>query len=264
MCLFGGYKRQEETALADLTQARVIITGAATGIGLATARHLYALGSSVALLDINAEAVSDHARRLDPTGQRATGLEVDVASPESVEAACTGALDKLGGVDVLVNGAAGFTPNARITEQTIQEWTTAIQIDLTGVFLMCRQIIPVMRSGSAIVNLASQLGSVGSAGRASYCAAKGGIIQLTKVLALDHAADGIRVNSVSPGAIVTQRIIRRFGSEQAARDQLTPLHPIGRLGEADEIARAIAFVASDDAAFMTGSDLLVDGGYNAL
>lgn len=250
--------------MADLTRARVIITGAATGIGLAAAEHLHSLGSTVALLDINAEAVLSHAQRLDPTGQRAIGLEADVASPTSVEAACANALSHLGGADVLVNAAAGFTSSARVTEQTVEEWTNAIQIDLTGVFLMCRQIIPAMGVGSAIVNIASQLGSVGSAGRASYCAAKGGIIQLTKVLALDHAADGIRVNTVSPGAVVTDRIIRRFGSAQAARAQLTPLHPIGRLGETDEIARAIAFVASDDAAFMTGSDLLIDGGYNAL
>lgn len=250
--------------MADLTQARVIITGAATGIGLAAAEHLHGLGSSVALLDINVEAVLSHAQRLDPSGQRAIGLEADVANPASVEAACANALNHFGGADVLVNAAAGFTSSARVTEQTVEEWTNAIQIDLTGVFLMCRQIIPAMGAGSAIVNIASQLGSVGSAGRASYCAAKGGIIQLTKVLALDHAADGIRVNSVSPGAVVTDRIIRRFGSAQAARTQLTPLHPIGRLGETDEIARAIAFVASDDAAFMTGSDLLIDGGYNAL
>jgi len=250
--------------MADLTQARVAVTGAATGIGLATAKHLHGLGSSVALLDINKPAVMAESVQLDPTGQRAFGIEMDVASPDSVKAACEFVLNKLGGVDVLVNAAAGFTPSARITEQSVQEWTNAIQIDLTGVFLMCRQMIPAMKSGSVIINLASQLGSVASAGRASYCAAKGGIIQFTKVLALDHAADGIRVNCVSPGAVVTDRIIRRFGSAEAAREQLTPLHPIGRLGEADEIARAIAFVASDDAAFMTGSDLLIDGGYNAL
>ena len=250
--------------MADLTQARVIVTGAATGIGLATARHFHQLGSTVALLDINGDAVREQAKQLDSSGKRALAIETDVANPDSVASACKAVLQQMGQVDVLVNAAAGFTPSERVTEQSIETWMRAIQVDLTGVFLMCRQVIPAMKSGSVIVNLASQLGSVASAGRGSYCAAKGGVIQLTKVLALDHATDGIRVNSVSPGAVVTDRIIRRFGSAEAAREQLTPLHPIGRLGEADEIARAVAFVASDDAAFMTGSDLLIDGGYNAL
>lgn len=249
----------------DYQNCKVIVTGAATGIGLATAQHLHGLGARVAMLDIQAEQVVLQASQLDEAGERAQGFRLDVGDADSVAAACAEAIAYLGGATVLVNCAATYTPTEKITEVSVQAWQQAIQIDLTGAFLMCRELIPAIKDagGGAIVNVASQLGSVASAGRASYCTAKGGLIQLTKVLALDHAEDGIRVNSVSPGAVLTDRLTRRFGSAEAASAALGPKHPIGRLGEVGEIARAIAFVISDDASFMTGSDLLVDGGYNA-
>lgn len=245
-----------------MTPQRVIITGAATGIGWAMAQQFHKQGAKLALLDINSEQVVARANEL---GADAIGVATDVSDPDSVTNGCREALGFLSGVDVLINNAATFTPMATVTELTVAQWNQAIAVNLTGAFLMCQAIIPDMqqRSKGVIINIASQLGSVAASGRAPYCAAKGAIIQLTKVLALDHAKEGIRVNSLSPGAVMTDRLIKTFGSADKALATLEPKHPLGRLGHTEEIAKAAVFLASDDASFMTGSDMLVDGGYNA-
>ena len=123
---------------------------------------------------------------------------------------------------------------------------------------------PTLSGGGSIIFIASQLGRVGSAGRAAYCATKGGLIQLAKVMAIDHAAQNIRVNTLSPGAVETQRTLKRYGSFAAANEQIGGKHLTGRLGRPEEIAGAAVFLASDAASFVTGSDLLVDGGYTAI
>jgi NAD(P)-dependent dehydrogenase (short-subunit alcohol dehydrogenase family) len=220
-------------------------------------------------MDVDADRNGERALSLKADaaagGSTLVAITVDVSDPASVANACEDAQSQLGGIDVLVNNAATFTPMADVTELEVAEWNHAIAVNLTGAFLMCQAVIPMMRQQGrgVVINVASQLGSVAAAKRAPYCAAKGGIIQLTKVLALDHAAEGIRVNSLSPGAVLTERLIRMFGSPEAAVDTLAPKHPMGRLGDTAEIARAACFLASDDASFMTGSDMLVDGGYNA-
>jgi len=243
-------------------QQRVVITGAATGIGWAMARQFHSNGAKLVLMDINSEQVG---QRADEIGADALGIVMDVSDVDSVTTACNQASEFLGGVDVLINNAATFTPMATVTELSVAHWNQAIAVNLTGAFLMCQAIIPGMQNAGkgVIINIASQLGSVAAAGRAPYCAAKGAIIQLTKVLALDHAKDGIRVNSLSPGAVMTDRLLRTFGSADKALAVLEPKHALGRLGTTEEIARAAVFLASDDASFMTGSDMLVDGGYNA-
>lgn len=251
--------------MTQLQGRRVVITGAATGIGWAMAQEFCDRGAHVAMMDIDGDRMRGRADSMDAGSVTVTPIQVDVSDPESVTTGCTQAIQFLGGVDVLVNNAATFTPVAPVTDLTVEQWNHAIAVNLTGAFLMCQAVIPVMKQAGSgvIINVASQLGSVAATGRAPYCAAKGGIIQLTKVLALDHAADGIRVNSLSPGAVLTERLVRLFGSPEAAVDTLAPKHPMGRLGETVEIARAACFLASDDASFMTGSDMLVDGGYNA-
>jgi NAD(P)-dependent dehydrogenase (short-subunit alcohol dehydrogenase family) len=147
----------------------------------------------------------------------------------------------------------------------LAEWDRALRINLTGVFLVCRAVLPSMlrTGGGVIINVASQLGSVAIPNSAVYCATKGGVLQLTRALALDHAGDGVRVNSLSPGAVLTPRLTGLYGSGEKAEAELSPKHPIGRIGRPEEIAGAAVFLASSDATFMTGSDLVVDGGYLA-
>ncbi|HEV2300270.1 MAG TPA: SDR family oxidoreductase, partial [Stellaceae bacterium] len=171
-----------------------------------------------------------------------------------------------GRIDVLVSGAAPHDPGGTIVEVSLAEWQRVVDVNLTGSFLLCRGVLPRMIAGGggSIILIASQLARVGSAGRAAYCATKGALVQLAKVLALDHAGDNIRVNTLSPGAVETRRMLRRYGSFEAAREIMAPKHPIGRLGQPDEIAAAAVFLASDAASFATGSDLLVDGGYTAV
>ncbi|MFT5487069.1 MAG: NAD(P)-dependent dehydrogenase (short-subunit alcohol dehydrogenase family), partial [Alphaproteobacteria bacterium] len=137
---------------------------------------------------------------------------------------------------------------------------------LTGIFLLCKHAIPHLRAsgGGVIVNIASQLGTAVTSGRPAYHATKAAVIHLTKAIAIENAADNIRAVTVSPGAIETNRLLARYDDMQTVRDLLTPAHPIGRLGLPEDIAGAVLFAASDDAAFMTGTDLIVDGGYTAV
>ena len=139
-------------------------------------------------------------------------------------------------------------------------------VQVTGAYLMSRAVLPakIEVGRGSIIHIASQLGSVGTPGRPGYCAAKGALIQLARAMALDHAQAGVRVNSLSPGAVETGRLVARFGTMEAARAASGPKHPIGRLGRAEEIAAAALFLASDESSFMTGADLIVDGGYTAI
>jgi NAD(P)-dependent dehydrogenase (short-subunit alcohol dehydrogenase family) len=175
-------------------------------------------------------------------------------------------LAQLGAPRVLVNGAAVHDPTATIVELTPEWWNQILAVNLTGAYLMSRAIIPHMAKagGGSIIHIASQMGRVGAAGRAAYCTTKGALIQLAKVMAIDHAKENIRVNTLSPGAVETGRLVFRQGSMEAARAASVPLHPIGRLGQVEEIARAALYLASDASSFMTGSDLLIDGGYTAI
>jgi NAD(P)-dependent dehydrogenase (short-subunit alcohol dehydrogenase family) len=135
-----------------------------------------------------------------------------------------------------------------------------------GAYLMSRAVLPAMiaAGGGSIIHIASQLGRVGAPARAPYCASKGAVIQLAKAMAIDHAAHNIRVNALSPGAVETRRLVLRFGDMETARSVSGPKHVLNRLGQPDEIARAALFLASDAASFMTGADMLVDGGYTAI
>lgn len=157
-------------------------------------------------------------------------------------------------------------PTGTIVELAPADWNRAIAINLSGAYLMSRAVIPHMAKagGGSIVHIASQMGRVGAAGRGVYCATKGALIQLAKVMAVDHARDNIRVNTLSPGAVETERVSFRYGSMADARAHSVPKHPIGRLGQADEIGRGALYLASDASSFMTGSDLLIDGGYTAV
>ena len=245
-----------------LADSVAVITGAARGIGQAIAARYAEEGAKVALLDADGEAVDKAAAEI---GAGALGLEADVADETSVANAVAQVASRLGPIEILVNNAAAAARRTPITELPLNEWEQALRINLTGAFLVTRTVLPSMIAArrGVIINVASQLGSVAIPNSAAYCTTKGGLLQFTRALALDHAADGIRVNSLSPGAVLTPRLTHAYGSEAEAERALAPKHPIGRIGRAEEIAGAAVFLASPDATFMTGADLVVDGGYLA-
>ncbi len=245
-----------------LADRMAVVTGAAQGIGLEIARRFAAEGAHVALLDCNGAAAEVAAQA---TGHGACAFSVDVSDEDSAAQAVRAVLTDFGQIDILVNNAATQTPKGKINDIAPSDIRQAFAVNLLGVLFMCRAVLPGMiaRKYGRIINVASQLGAVAAAGNAAYCASKGGVLQLTRALALDHAAQGILVNSLSPGAVLTPRILDSYGSAAAAETALAGKHPLGRLGRPQDIAGGAVFLASDDASFMTGADLVIDGGYTA-
>jgi len=243
-----------------------IVVGAANGIGRATARAFAEAGAAVTCADVEEAGAKTTAAEIDRGGAHALPIHLDVTDGASCRAAVAATVERFGGLDVLMYGAADSDRAATVLEMDEAAWDRVIRVNLTGAFLMVKAAIPAMisRGGGSVILIASQLGRVASPGRAAYCATKGGLIQLAKVLAADHAAQGIRANTISPGAIETRRMLRRWKDMDEARAMMGPKHLLGRLGRPDEIARAALYLASDASAFVTGSDLLIDGGYTAV
>jgi len=242
-----------------------VITGAKSGIGLATARRFAAEGAELVAADV--KDASKEVRELVEAGGQARFVQADVSSASQVETLVQEALSAYGRVDVLVN-IAGIELSKKVTDTTDSEWDRLMDINLKGVFLCSRAAIPLMQrqGGGAIVNVASELGLVGGSEIAAYCASKGGVVQLTKAMAIDHAAEGIRVNCVCPGPVATAlleaTIAASFNPEEERRSILNKTL-LKRLGRPDEIANVILFVASDESSYMTGSVVVVDGGCTA-
>jgi NAD(P)-dependent dehydrogenase (short-subunit alcohol dehydrogenase family) len=249
-----------------LSGKAALITGAAGGIGRAIALAFAAAGAGVAACDIDEAGAAETVRLLVQAGGRGGAWRCDVSVESDAQAAVAAARDTFGRLDILVSGAAPYDAGGSVVDTSVADWERVVAVNLTGSFLLCRAALPVMAAGGggSVILIASQLGRVGSAGRAAYCATKGGLIQLAKVMAIDHAAQNIRVNTLSPGAVETERVRRRYGSYPAAREVMGPKHLLQRLGQPPEIAAAAVFLASDDSSFVTGSDLLVDGGYTAI
>jgi NAD(P)-dependent dehydrogenase (short-subunit alcohol dehydrogenase family) len=243
-----------------------LVSGAGGGIGRAISLAFVKAGAAVCCCDIDPATVEEAARLIENTGGRAVARRCDVAVETDAEAAVAAAHHTFGRLDILVSGAAPHDPSGTILETRLADWERVLAVNLTGSFLLSRAALPLMIAGGggSIIFIASQLGRVGSGGRAAYCATKGALIQLAKVMAIDHAAQNIRVNTLSPGAVETQRMLQRYGSFETAREKLGTKHLLGRLGRPQEIASAAVFLASDAASFVTGSDLLVDGGYTAI
>jgi len=243
-----------------------IVVGAANGIGRATALAFAAAGASVACADVETAGAKTTAADIERGGGQALSVHLDVTESASCRAAVAATVERFGGVDVLLYGAADDDRTATVLELDEAAWDRVVRVNLTGAFLMAKATIPAMitRGGGSIILIASQLGRVGSPGRPAYCATKGALIQLAKVLAADHAPQGIRANTLSPGAVETRRMLRRWKTMDEARAVMAPKHLLGRLGQPDEIAQAALYLASDASRFMTGADLLIDGGYTAI
>jgi NAD(P)-dependent dehydrogenase (short-subunit alcohol dehydrogenase family) len=250
----------------DLLSGRVaLITGGGGEIGGAIARRFAAAGAAIAVADIAVAPAKSVAAAIMRTGGRAVAIECDVASEADAQRAVRDTVGAFGKLTTLVNVAAAVTPDGTVETLSLDDWSKAFAVNLTGAFLMCRYAVPEMRKagGGTIINIASQLGQIGIARRAPYSTSKAALIQFTKCLAVDHAADGIRANSLSPGGVDTARILRRFENREAANRARGPAYLLGRPGRPDEIAAGALFLASEESSFMTGADLLMDGGYLA-
>ena len=166
---------------------------------------------------------------------------------------------------ILVNNAAAFVPYASVVDLDAADWRRSLAVNLDGPFYMSKYAVPLIAAsgGGSVIHMASQLGQVGKAGHCWYGAAKAALIQLAKIMAIDHAAQNIRVNTISPGPIGTERVFRKHGSQEQAERSASDLNLLDRLGRPEEIASAAVFLASEASSYMTGADLLVDGGYMA-
>jgi len=233
---------------------RALVTGAGSGIGEAVARGLHGEGADVVLADAAGERAEAVAAEL---GDRSRALTLDVRDEDAVAPA-------MGELDVLVNVAGvGSTTNAPDTP--LEVWENVFAVNARGTFLCCKHAIPGMveRGGGAIVNIASIAGMVGLPNRVAYCASKGAVIALTRALAIDHVGQGVRVNAVCPGTVDSPWVRRLVDEVGESLDALRARQPMGRLGSTEEIAKAVLYLASDDAAFITGSGLVIDGGLTA-
>ena len=238
-----------------------VVTGAASGIGRATAVLLAEAGCRVAAADVSLEGARETCSLAHGS---AVAVSVDVRDESSVAAMFDTVAGSLGNrLDIVANIAGvGSTTDAPST--TVEGWNEVFAVNARGVFLCCKHAIPhlVADGGGVIVNMASVAGLVGLRSRAAYCASKGAVIALTRALAVDHAADGVRVNCICPGT-VDSPWVRRLVEAGESLDELRARQRLGRLASVDEIARSVLYVACDEAAFMTGSVLVIDGGLSA-
>ena len=245
-----------------------LITGGASGLGAESGRRLAREGAKVVLTDLAAEAGQAVADEILASGGTAVFLTQDVTDEARWAEVVEAVISRFGRIDVLVNSAGVASGGQPILEATLEGWRRITSINLDGTFLGVRAVAPAMAAAGrgSIINLSSILGKVGQPGAAAYCASKGGVLMLTKAVALELAPLGVRVNSVHPGYIETPMVVnvlRDSENENELRDMIISRHAMGRLGVPREIADAIVFLASEESSFMTGSELVVDGGYTA-
>ena len=251
-----------------LQGSRVLVTGAGRGIALATCRRLASEGCAVAGVDIDGAVLDSEMRELAGTGAGVVFATANVGDWDEVAATVADLAGQLGGLDGVVNVAGGGSFTGDVAQTAHADWNAVLATNLTGVFNVSRAAIPLLREsgGGSIVNVSSQYGIVGCMGSPAYCAAKAGVIGLTHAMALDHAAENIRVNAVAPGPIATRLLAAGTadtGLGQPEHDRTRGRLPMGRPGEAEEVAASIAYLLSSDASYVTGTVLSIDGGWTA-
>ncbi|MEU4466094.1 SDR family oxidoreductase [Streptomyces sp. NPDC024017] len=244
--------------MTGLSGLRAIVTGGASGIGLATARALAAQGAAVAVLDLDPDGV----------GEPLLGLRADVSDDVSVRAAVEQAAERLGGLDIVVNNA-GIGAVGTVEDNPDEQWHRVLDVNVLGMVRTTRAALPHLRRSAhaAVVNTCSIAATAGLPQRALYCASKGAVLSLTLAMAADHVREGIRVNCVNPGTADTpwvSRLLDAADDPEAERAALNARQPLGRLITADEVAAAIVYLASPAAASVTGTALAVDGGMQGL
>lgn len=245
-----------------------LITGGASGIGAESARRLAREGAAVVVTDLNSDAGEALVGEIIGIGGQAHFIAHDVTSEADWERAIAGAVERFDRLDILLNNAGIAQTGLTLMTHSLEDWRRTLSINLDGVFLGLRYGGPAIAEsgGGSVINVSSIMGKVASPGAAAYCASKGGVLMLTKAAALEWAPLNIRVNSIHPGYIDTplvSKVIREVDNGNELRELLISRHALGRLGLPREIADAVVFLASDESSFMTGSELVVDGGYTA-
>jgi NAD(P)-dependent dehydrogenase (short-subunit alcohol dehydrogenase family) len=245
-----------------------VVTGGGSGIGRAISTRFAEEGAKVAVVDLDGETAAATSWEIDRT-HRSAGMAVrcDVTSEAEVAQAFAAVTARWGRVDILVN-CAGVGTTHDVVDTSLLEWEAVFAANVRGTFLTCRAAIPLMRAErrGVIINMSSVAALVGLPQRAAYCAAKGAVAALTRAMAVDHVADGIRVNALAPGTIATpwvERLVAAADDPAATRRALIERQPMNRLGSPEEVAAAAVYLASDEAAFVTGTILTIDGGITA-
>ncbi|EEZ85124.1 conserved hypothetical protein [Vibrio alginolyticus 40B] len=235
-----------------------LVTGSANGIGLAIAKRLYEEGANVALADWNEEQLANAVEGFDK--QRVSAHSIDVSDPEKVAALISDVVTRFGKLDILVNNAGVHVPGS-VIEGSVEDWKKISGVNIDGVVYCAKFALPeLLKTKGCMVNTASVSGLGGDWGAAFYCASKGAVVNLTRAMALDHGADGVRINAVCPSLVKTNMT---NGWPQDIRDKFNERIALGRAAEPEEIASVVTFLASDDASFINGVNLPVDGGTTA-
>ncbi|EGQ8019270.1 SDR family oxidoreductase [Vibrio alginolyticus] len=235
-----------------------LVTGSANGIGLAIAKRLYEEGANVALADWNEEQLANAVEGFDK--QRVSAHSIDVSDPEKVAALISDVVTRFGKLDILVNNAGVHVPGS-VIEGSVEDWKKISGVNIDGVVYCAKFALPeLLKTKGCMVNTASVSGLGGDWGAAFYCASKGAVVNLTRAMALDHGADGVRINAVCPSLVKTNMT---NGWPQEIRDKFNERIALGRAAEPEEIASVVTFLASDDASFINGVNLPVDGGATA-